>query len=159
MPCPCRSAKGLDCLSHLIYTVCPCLVHTSHAHAMLRPCCSSQGHITARPSRDGLWATTRSSTKVVIRSIPISDAGGQCETKQRLSLTRKRVVATHYKKYDLLNCWTSSLDIPGYHADFHKGHGTIGAWHGHGMLCANVPYVLHVSFTSFEPCIVIYICN
>jgi hypothetical protein len=26
-------------------------------HAMLRPCRSSQGHGTARPSRDGLWAT------------------------------------------------------------------------------------------------------
>ena len=28
-----------------------------HAHAMLWTCCSSQGHGTARPSRDGLWAT------------------------------------------------------------------------------------------------------
>jgi hypothetical protein len=28
-----------------------------HAHAMLRPCLSSQGHGTACPSRDGLWAT------------------------------------------------------------------------------------------------------
>ena len=27
-----------------------------HAHAMLRPCRSSQGHGTACPSRDGLWA-------------------------------------------------------------------------------------------------------
>jgi len=65
---------------------------------------------------------------VVIRSIPISDADSQCETKQRLSWTRKRVVAAHYKKDDLLNCWTSSSDISGYHADFHEGHGTVGAW-------------------------------
>jgi hypothetical protein len=43
------------CLSHLIYTVRPCLIHT--CHAMLWPCRSSQGHGTARPSRDGLWAT------------------------------------------------------------------------------------------------------
>ena len=42
-----------------------------------------------------LPATTRSSTKVVIRRIPISDTGGQCETKHRLSWTRKRVVAAH----------------------------------------------------------------
>ena len=78
-----------------------------HAHAMLRPCRSSQGHGTARPSKDVLLAacprsassgTTRSSTKVVIRSIPISAAGGQCETKQRLSRTRKIVVAAHYEK-------------------------------------------------------------
>jgi hypothetical protein len=40
-----------------------------------------------RPARVRLLpATTRSSAKVVIRSIPISNlnAGGQCETKQRL---------------------------------------------------------------------------
>ena len=35
------------CLSHLIYTVRPCLIRTCHAHAMLRPCRSSQGHSTA----------------------------------------------------------------------------------------------------------------
>jgi hypothetical protein len=37
------------CLSHLIYTVRPCLIHNCHAHAMLWPCRSSQGHGTARP--------------------------------------------------------------------------------------------------------------
>jgi hypothetical protein len=52
-----------------------------------------------RPARVRLLpATTWSSTKVVIRSIPISDADGQCETKQALSWTRKRVLAAHYKK-------------------------------------------------------------
>jgi len=74
---------------------------------------------------------------MVIGSIPISDAGGQCETKQRLSWTRERVVAAHYKKDDVLNCWSSSSDISGYHADFHEGHGTIGAWQGRGMACVN----------------------
>jgi len=85
------------------------------------------------PARVRLPATTRSSTKIVIRSIPISDAGGQCETKQRLSWTRKRGLAAHYKKDDMLNCWTSSLDISGYHVDFHEGHGTVGARQGRGM--------------------------
>jgi len=37
------------------------------------------------------------------------------------------VVAVHYKKDDLLKRWTSSSDISGYHADFHEGHGTVGA--------------------------------
>jgi hypothetical protein len=82
-------------------------------------------------------ATTQISTKVVSRSIPISDAGGQCETKQHLSWTRKRVVAAHYKKDDLLICWTSSSDISGYHADFRKGNGTVRAWQGRGMACVN----------------------
>jgi len=74
--------------------------------------------------------------RFVIRSIPISDAGGQCEIKQRLSWTRKRVVAAHYKKDSLLNCWTSNSDISSYHADFHKGHSTNEVWHGtawHGI--------------------------
>ena len=35
-PLPCRAAKGLECLSHLIYTVRPCLIHTRHAAPM--PC-------------------------------------------------------------------------------------------------------------------------
>jgi len=43
------------------------------------------------------------------------------------------VVAAHYKKDDLLNCWTSSSDISAYHADFHEGHDTVGAEQGSGM--------------------------
>jgi len=43
------------------------------------------------------------------------------------------VVAAHYKKDDLLYCWTSSSDIFGYFADFHEGHGTVGAGQGRGM--------------------------
>ena len=55
VPLPCRATNGLECLSHLIYTLRPSLIHS--CHAMLRPWRSSQGHGTARPSRDGLWAT------------------------------------------------------------------------------------------------------
>jgi hypothetical protein len=136
------------CLSHLIYTVRPCLIHTCHAMPM--PCSDhavllkATAQLLRRETAFGLPvrvlllpATTRISTKVVIRSIPISDAGGQCETKQRLSWTRKRVVAAHYKKDDLLNCWTSSSDISGYRADFHEGNGTIGVRQGRGMACVN----------------------
>ena len=113
------------CLSHLIYTVRPCLIHTCHAapmpcsdHAVLLKATAQDGRretACRRPTRVRLLpATTRSFTKVVIRSIPISDAGGQCETKHRLSWTRKSVVAAHYKKDALLNCWTSSSDICGW---------------------------------------------
>jgi len=132
------------CLSHSMYTVRPCLIHT--CHAMPKPCSDHAFHLKATaqqvrretacglPARVRLLpAITRSSTKV-IRSIPISDARGQCETKQRLSSTRKRVVAAHYKKVDdLLNCWTSGSDISGYHANFHEGHDAVGALHEHGM--------------------------
>jgi hypothetical protein len=49
----------------------------------------------------------------------------------------KRVVAAHYKKDDLLNCWTGISDISGYHADIHEGHGTVGAGQGRSMACVN----------------------
>ena len=48
-------------------------------------------------------------------------------------MTVKSGSSTLQKKDDLLNCWTSSSDISGYHADFHEGHGTVGAGHGPGM--------------------------
>jgi hypothetical protein len=35
MPCPCPGTKGLENVSHLIYTVQPCLIHTCHAVPML----------------------------------------------------------------------------------------------------------------------------
>jgi len=109
-----------------------------HAHAMLHAVLlkATAQHVRREttcglPARlRHLPANTRSSTKVVTRSIPISDAGGQCETEQRMSWTRKRVVAAHYKKDDLLNRWTSSSDISGYHASFSKGpfHWKRNAW-------------------------------
>jgi hypothetical protein len=149
------------CLSHLIYTVRPCLIHTCYAapmpcsdHAILLKTTARDGRretACGRPARVRLLpATTRSSTKVGIRNIPISDAGGHCETKQRLSWTRKSGSSTLQKRHS--NCWTSSWDISGYHADFHEGHGTVGAgqgngigaaWarHGRGMLCVNRPQI------------------
>jgi hypothetical protein len=45
--------------------------------------------------------------------------------------------STLQKKDALLNCWTSSSDISGYHADFHEGHGTVGAGQERGMACVN----------------------
>jgi hypothetical protein len=148
VPLPCHAAKGLECVFPIWFTQCGRVWFTL---SMLRPChprpCrSSQGHSTAWPSREGLWANCPRSAssgyrtefnEAVIRRIPISDAGGQRETKHRLSWTRKRVVAAHYKKDDLFHCWTSSSDISSYHVDFHEGHGTVGAGQGRGMACVN----------------------
>jgi hypothetical protein len=103
------------------------LLKATAQHARRETACGLPARVRLLP------ATTRSSTKVVIISIHISDTGGLCETKQRLSWTKKGVVAAHYKKDALLNCWTSSSDISGYHVDFHEGHDTIGAWQGRGM--------------------------
>ena len=87
-------------------------VSDSHlpCHALTTLFFSRQQHSTSIETACGLpvrvWllpATTRSSTKVVIRSIPILDAGGQCETKQCMSRMRKRVVAAHYEKRRSVN--------------------------------------------------------
>src|SRR5215475_13680070 len=69
------------CLSHLLYTVRPCLIHTCHAapmpcsdHAVLVKATAQHGRRETAcwlPARVRLLpATTRSSTKIVIRSIP-----------------------------------------------------------------------------------------
>jgi hypothetical protein len=97
------------CLSHFIYTVRPCLIHTCHAtpmpcsdHAVLLKATAQHGRqetVCGLPAHIRLLtATTRSSTKVVKRSITITDAGSQCEIKQRLLWTRKRAIAARYKK-------------------------------------------------------------
>ena len=130
-------------------------VSDSHlpCHAIPTLCSDHARREMARALPSRVWlllATTRSSTKVVNRHIPISDAGGQCETKHRLSWTRKRAVAAHYKKDDLLHFWTSSSDISGYHVDIHEGHGTVRAGQGHGMRCVNRPLTFRHRASEFR---------
>ena len=125
------------CFPYLIYTVRPCLIHlpcrsskATAQHGCQETACGPPGRIWLLP------ATTQSSTNIVIRFIPISDAGGQCETKHRLSWTRKRVVAAHYKKDDLLHCWTVRI-FPAAMWTFHEGQGTVRIGQGCGVACVN----------------------
>ena len=90
MPCPCHSPVMLCrygfrlSFPHLIYTVQPCLIHTCHAmprpcHALTMPFFSRPRHSTAikrrpvgyLPAFGFFRLPRRSSTKIVIRSIPI----------------------------------------------------------------------------------------
>ena len=123
----------------------PCLIHTCHAkptpcydHAVLLKATAQQVRretACGLPARVRLLpATTRCFTKVVTRSISISDASGQCENKQRWSWTRKRVAAAHYKKDDLSNCWLAVRIFPATMRTFTKDtalseHGRGAAWH------------------------------
>jgi len=65
VPLPCRAAKGLKCVFPIWFTRCGrvwftlAMLRPCRAYAMLWPCSSSQGHGTARPSRDVLWANCR----------------------------------------------------------------------------------------------------
>jgi len=56
-------------------------------------------------------------------------------SSQRSITTTVKSGSSTPQKDDLLKCWTSSSDISGYHADFHEGHGTIGAWQGRCIAC------------------------
>ena len=114
VPMPCRATKGLECVFPIWFTQCGRVWFTV---AMPCPCHYSEGHGTAWTSRKSLWTNCPLSVssgchadfhEVVIRRILISDAGGQYETKHRLSWTRKRVVAAHYKKDD---CYTVGLAV------------------------------------------------
>ena len=91
----------------------PCRAHAIPDHAILLKATAQHGRqeracgLSARVRL--LPAITQSSFEVVIRRVPISNAGGQCETKHRLSWTRKRVVATHYKKETI--CYAVGLAV------------------------------------------------
>jgi hypothetical protein len=54
VPLPRHATKGLECVFPIWFTQCD---HVRFTLAMPCPCHSSQGHGTARPSRDSLWAT------------------------------------------------------------------------------------------------------
>jgi hypothetical protein len=86
-----------------------CLIHICHAMPM--PCSNHTVLLKATAQHasrvDGLWATCALSASFgyhadfhegCYQKHTISDPGGQCENKQRLSWTKKRVVAAHYKK-------------------------------------------------------------
>jgi len=99
VPLPCRAANGFECDLHSAavydsHLPCHAMPRSDHAAQPVRreTACWLPAHFRLLP------ATTRSSTKVVIRSISVSDAGGQCDTKQRLSWRKKGVVAALYKK-------------------------------------------------------------
>jgi hypothetical protein len=118
----CKPVRFLKADSHM----------ACRALAMLTmPFFSRPLHSTAVERYPRVRLLPRTSTKVVISNIPISPISD--------AWTRKRVVAAHYNNDDLSHCWASSSYISGYHADFHEGHDTVGAWQGRGMACVNRP--------------------
>ena len=125
-------------LSHLIYTVRPCMIHNYHAAPMPSPTMpffSRPRHSTAcglLARVRFLPAITRSSTKLLSDAYQSQMQVASLE-KKPFAWTRKRLEAAHYKKDDLLHCRTSSSDISGYHSDIHERHGTVGAGQGRGM--------------------------
>ena len=145
------------CLSHLIYTVRPCLIHTCHAAPMPSPTMpffSTPRHSTAVETllaRVRLFpATTRNSTKLYQTHTNL-----RCRwpvwNQTPFAWTRKRVVAAHYKRdsvglavgYFRLPCGLSRRTryyrsmAGARHGMCELTHGMAGERHGHGVLCAN----------------------
>ena len=100
---------------------------------MLQPFRSSQGHARARPSRDSLWATCPRSASSGYHA-EFHEGCYQTHTSLlcRWPLWNQTPFVMDEEKSgsSALHCWTSSSDISDYHADFHEGHGTIGAGQG-----------------------------
>ena len=133
------------CISHLIYTVRQCLIHTCHStpmpcsdHAVLLKSTAHHGRretACGLPSRVRLLpATTRSSTKIVIRSIPILlTTIHTYDCKKWYQHTTKTTI-----------CYTVGLAVrifPATTRTFTKdtallkqGRGV--AWHGRGTACS-----------------------
>jgi hypothetical protein len=141
VPLPCRAAKGLECVFPIWFTQCGRVWFTL---AMPRPCYALTMPFFSRP---------RHSTAVETRPVGYPPAFGffrlprgvprrllseayQSSSQESIPATIKSGSGT-LQKDDLLNCWTSSSDISGYHADSHEGHGTVGAGQGRGMLCVH----------------------
>ena len=130
------------CLSHLIYTVRPCLIHTCHAAPVPSPTMSffsRPRHSTSVERRPVYYLLALGFFRLprgVPRSCYHTHTNLRCRwpvwNQTPCAWTRKRVVAAHYKKDDLLHCWISSSDISGYHADIHVEHGTVGRGQGRG---------------------------
>jgi hypothetical protein len=104
-PLPCLAAKGLECVFPIWFTRCSrvwfTLAMPRPCHP--RPCRCSQGHDTARPSRDYLFAFGFFRLPCgVPRNCNQMHTDLRCRwpvwNQTPFAWTRKRVVAAHYKK-------------------------------------------------------------
>jgi len=139
----------------------PCLIHTCHAIPITGSDHDhfSQGHGTAWPSRYDLWAPCLH----LVSSGYHAEFHEDCYQKHTNPphndphLQLSSVVAAHYKKDNLLHCWTSSSDIfrlpRGLSQRTQHCRSTVGARHGHGMLCVNRPLLPFYCMTPCYKCI------
>jgi len=138
---PCGAAEGLDYVvpiwfaqcSRVWFTLaipCPC-------HSLTMPFFSRPRHSTAVEWRPVGYLPAFGFFRLP-RGVPrrlLSEA--YQSSSQRSIPTTIKTGSSALQKDALLNCWTSSSDISGYQANFHEGHGTVGAYHGRGMACVN----------------------
>jgi hypothetical protein len=132
VPMPCRAAKGLEFVFPIWFTRCGrvwfTLAMPHPCHALTMPFFSRPRHSMTVERRPVGYLPAFGFFRLP-RGVPrrlLSEAYHSPSQDPYLRLSRG--VVAHYKKRRyIINCWTSSSDISGYHADFHEGHGTIGA--------------------------------
>jgi hypothetical protein len=141
VPLPCRAAKALECVFPIWFTQCGSVWFTLAMprtyHALTMPFFSRPRNSTA-VERWPVGYLPAFGFFRLARGVPrrlLSEAY-QSSSQRSIPTTVKSGSST-LQKDDLLNCWTSSSDISGYHADFHEGHGTVGAGQGCGIACVN----------------------
>ena len=133
---PCRAAMGLECVFPIWFTQCGRVWFTpaTPCHATPMPC-SDRAVLLKATAQHGRRETACGLPAAfgffrLPRGVPrrlLSEAY-QSSSQRSIPTTVKSGSSTLQKR-DLLNCWTSSSDISGYHADFHEGHGTVGVGH------------------------------
>jgi hypothetical protein len=131
---PCRAHAMLcregfrSCLSRLIYTVRPRLIHTCCAVRAIPQQCNSESDLS-RLWHSTAWARhgMHELASAILR---------QCVWATYLRSASSGYHAWFHDGYQKhinpLNCRTSSSDISGYHAGFHEGlseNGRVVAWH------------------------------
>jgi hypothetical protein len=139
VPLPSRAAKGLECVVPIWFTQCGrvwfTLAMPRPCHALTMPFFSRPQHSMAVERRPVGCLPAFSFFRLphgVLRRL-LSEA--YQSFSQRSIPTTVKIDSSTLQKDDLLNCWTSSSNISGYHADFHEGHDTVGAWQGRVMAC------------------------
>ena len=118
------------CLSHLIYTVRPCLIHTCHAAPML---CSDHAFLHKATAQHGRLSTAMLCCGLEKNGMVRAWHGcGMTSVNQTRSHCVNQMGKTHSKPLSA-----------GY------GRGSAWARHGHGMLCVNRPYIGHHQVVVF----------
>ena len=150
------------CLSHLIYTVRPCLIYTSHAAPIPSPTMpffSRPQHSTAVERRPvgyllafGFFRLPRGVPRRCYQTHTNLRCRWPVWNQTPFAWTRKRVVAAHYKKDDLLRCGLAVRIFPAtmrtftkdtalseqdrgaaWHVWINERHGRGTAWARHAM--------------------------
>ena len=135
------------------------------AHAALRPC-RSEGDFS-RPQYSAVW--TRHGMCELISAFERRHVGNLPAFgffRLPRGVPRKLLSEAYQSQMQVasvLNCWTSSSDISGYHAEFHEGHCTVGVGQGNGMGMARYVWIsfnrVLIRFSATSSFLALQLCD